>query len=88
MTRRLMREIIDVARRCDVPVAYDLVDTLMGKIKAMPGIYSSMHTDAKAGRPLEVEVIVGYPMKKARELGVDVPMLSAIYAMIMAVNGR
>ncbi|KAK4541327.1 hypothetical protein LTR36_008085 [Oleoguttula mirabilis] len=88
MTKRLMREVIDVAKRCDVPIGYDLADSLVDKILAMPGIYSSMHTDAKGGRPLEVEVILGYPMKKAREFEMDVPVLSAVYAMTMAVNGR
>lgn len=88
MTERLMREVIDVARRCEVPLGYELVDQLMGKINALPGIYSSMHTDAKEGRPLEVEVILGYPMRKAREFGMEVPTLRAIYAMTMAVDGR
>lgn len=88
MTKRLMEEVIDVAKRCDVPIGYDLADSLVDKILAMPGIYSSMHTDSKGGRPLEVEVILGHPMKKAREFGMDVPVLSAVYAMTMAVNGR
>jgi 2-dehydropantoate 2-reductase len=88
MTKRLMREVIDVAKRCGVPIEYELVDELIGKILAMPGIYSSMHVDAQQGRPLEVDVILGFPMKKAREFGMEVPTLSAIYAMTMAVNGR
>lgn len=83
-----MREVIDIARRCNVPIDYDLVDTLMAKILSMPGIGSSMQNDARAGRPLEVDVILGYPMQKAREMGMDVPVLSMVYALTMAVNGR
>lgn len=88
MTRRLMREVIDVARRCGVPIGYELVDVHMDKILSMPGIGSSMQTDAKEGRPLEVDVILGYPMKKAREFGMDVPVLGMVYALTMALNGR
>ncbi|KAK5114800.1 hypothetical protein LTR85_010113 [Meristemomyces frigidus] len=88
MTKRLMREVIDIARRCDVPIGYELADSLVEKILAMPGIFSSMHTDAKGGRPLEVDVILGYPLKKATKFGMDVPVLGAVYAMTMAVNGR
>ncbi|KAK5708091.1 i-AAA protease yme1 [Elasticomyces elasticus] len=88
MTRRLMREVIDVAKRCDVPLEHSLVDVHIERILAVPGIFSSMHEDSKQGRPLEVDVILGYPMKKAREFGMDVPTLSAVYAMVMAVNGR
>lgn len=88
MTRRLMREVIDVAKHCEVPIEYELIDRLMDKILGMPPIFSSMHTDAKDGRPLEVDVILGYPMKKAREFAMDVPTLSVVYAITMAVNGR
>ena len=83
-----MREVIDVAQRCDVPIEHSLADTLVDKILAMPGIFSSMHGDSKAGNPLEVDVILGYPMKKAKEFGMDTPTLSTIYALTMAVNGR
>ena len=88
VTRRLMQEVVDVGRRCDVPLKDGLIDELISKILAMPGIGSSMQTDAKAGRALEVDVILGYPMKKAREFGMDLPVLSAIYSLTMAVNGR
>ena len=88
VTERLMREVIDVAKRCNVPLEHDLVETLMRKIIELPGIFSSMHVDSKEGRPLELDVILGHPMKKAREFGMDVPTLSAVYALTAAVNGR
>lgn len=88
VTRRLMQEVIDVARAIGVPLRDGLVDELIQKILAMPGIGSSMQTDAKASRPLEVDVILGTPIKKARELKLDVPTLAAIYAMTVAVDER
>ena len=88
ITKRLMHEVIDIANQCDVPLGHKLADDLVDKILAMPGIYSSMHTDMKEGRPLEVEVILGHPMQKAVEFGIDVPVLSTIYALVTAVNGR
>ncbi|KAK6003261.1 hypothetical protein QM012_001106 [Aureobasidium pullulans] len=87
-TKRLMHEVIDVANRCNVPIEHKLADDLVSKILAMPGIFSSMHTDMKEGRPLEVDVILGYPIKKATDFGMDVPVLSTIYALTTAVNGR
>lgn len=88
MMKRLMFEMIDIAKKCDVPIDYKLIDTLMDKILAMPGIGSSMQTDAKEGRPLEVDVISRYPVKKAKEYGMDVPVLNATYSPTVAVNGR
>lgn len=88
ITKRLMHEVIDIANRCDVPLKYDLADAYVDRILGMPGIYSSMHTDMKEGRSLEVDVILGYPVQKAVEFGMDVPVLSTIYALTMAVNGK
>jgi ketopantoate reductase len=88
VTKRLMREVIDVAKKCGVPLEYSLIDMLLERILAMPGIYSSMRTDAIEGRPLEVDVILGYPMKKAIEFGMDTPISATIYSLITAVNGR
>ncbi|KAJ9269230.1 hypothetical protein DTO212C5_4725 [Paecilomyces variotii] len=88
LTRRLMTEVIDVARRLGVTIEHSLVDTLIDKIMAMPGIGSSMQTDYKNGKPMEVDVILGTPVKKARELGVDIPTVETLYVILTAVNGR
>jgi 2-dehydropantoate 2-reductase len=89
VTRRLMREVIDVGRACGVgTLQYDVIDTLIDRILSMPGIGSSMQTDCKAGRPLEVDVILGYPWSKSKELGLSTPTLDAIYAVVMGVDRR
>lgn len=81
-----MKEAIDVARQCDAPLEYELADQLIEKILKMPGIYSSMHADRMAGRQMEVEMILGTPVRKARELGLSVPSLDALYALLSALN--
>lgn len=88
MTKRLMREVISVARKSGVALNYGLVDVLMERIQSMPGITSSMQADAREGRRLEVDVILGEPMRRAREFGMDVPTLAAVYALTVAVDMR
>ncbi|KAH8887604.1 2-dehydropantoate 2-reductase [Thozetella sp. PMI_491] len=88
MTRRVMTEVIDVARKCDVPLDYSLIDQLINKILGMPPIGSSMRTDFENGRPMEVDIILGYPVKKARELGVSAPTIETIYIILTAINKR
>lgn len=83
-----MREVIDVGRACGVKLEYDLIDKLVGKILSMPRIGSSMQTDCKNGRPLEIDVILGVPVKKARELGIETPTLEMVYALVRAVDTR
>ena len=88
MTRNLMREVIDVAQKCGVPIKYELIDELIDKILAMQPIGSSMQTDCKMGRPMEVDVILGTPVRKGRELGVSIPTLEVLYTLLLAVNSR
>lgn len=83
-----MREIIDVGRACGFALEYDLIDKLIEKILAMPGIGSSMQTDCKNGRPLEIDVILGVPVKKAKELKMETPVLEMVYALVRAVDTR
>ncbi|KAJ5880183.1 uncharacterized protein N7473_011236 [Penicillium subrubescens] len=87
-TRALMREVIAIARACGVPLSDELVDQQMDKINSLPGIGSSMQTDCKSGRPMEIDVILGFPVRKARELGISAPYLEAIYVILRAVDGR
>lgn len=88
MTKELMREIIGVARALGLPIEYDLVDRLMDKILSMPPIGSSMRTDYENGRPMEVDIILGYPVRKGKELGLDVRTAETIYIILTAINKR
>ena len=88
LTRQLMTEVIDVARKCDAPLSYDLIDELINKILKMPGIFSSMHADRVAGRQMEVEIILGTPVKKAQEFGMQVPVINTLYSLLTALNLR
>ena len=88
MTKRLMLEVISVGQRCGVPLKNELVDVLIARILSLPGIFSSMYVDAKENRNLEIDVILGFPMKKAKEFGMDAPTLATLYALLKAVDGR
>lgn len=88
MTKRLMLEVIRVGQRCGVPLKDELVSVLLERIMGLPGIYSSMYVDAKEGRHIEIDVILGYPMRRAKEFGMDVPTLATLYALLKAVDGR
>ncbi len=88
LTRRLMHEVIDVAQQCDVPLEHSLADRLIDKILGMDSIGSSMQLDAKNERPMEVEVILGYPVKKGKELGINIPTLETIYTILTGMNQR
>ena len=41
-----------------------------------------MLLDWEAGRPMELEVILGYPVKIARSRGFEMPRLQSMYALL------
>jgi 2-dehydropantoate 2-reductase len=88
LTRRLMGEVIAVGRGCGVDLDKGLVDRLMDKINALPGIGSSMQVDCRNGKPMEIEVILGVPLRRAKELGIDTPVLETLTCLLRAVDGR
>lgn len=88
LTRKLMGEVIHVARALNVALGDDLIDKLINKIKAMPPIGSSMRTDYENGKAMEVDIILGYPVRKGRELGLDVSTIETIYVILTAINKR
>jgi 2-dehydropantoate 2-reductase len=76
LTKQLMREMIIVAQKCHVPLKLELAEELVDKVLNVVGAtYSSMYVDMREGRAMEVEVILGTAVKKAREFGIDVPVL-------------
>ncbi|WP_042471670.1 ketopantoate reductase family protein [Bacillus ndiopicus] len=47
---------------------------------------SSMLADRQAGRKSEIETIVGAIIKKAQKMGADVPTLSVLYYLLLAIE--
>ncbi|KAJ5489776.1 hypothetical protein N7539_004666 [Penicillium diatomitis] len=87
-TRKLMFEVITIARACGVPLGDDLIDQQMAKIKAMPGIGSSMQVDRKNGRPMEIDAILGFPLQKAKEHGILAPYLESLCVLLRAIDQK
>ena len=50
------------------------------------GSKPSMLLDWEAGRPLEVEVILGNPVRIARARGVELPRLQTVYALVRSMQ--
>ena len=48
----------------------------------------SMLLDWEAGRPLELEVILGNPLRIARRKGVEMPRLQSLYALLKMAEAR
>jgi len=69
-------------------VADDVVSRLFAQTVALGPYRTSMLIDYEHGRPLEVEAILGNPVRRARELHLEVPTMEALYALVRARDRR
>ncbi len=77
------REIERVARAEGVPVAADVVDRISTYVEGIPGtMRSSLLIDLSQGKRTEVEALHGAVVRRAAKLGVPVPIMSTLYAVL------
>jgi 2-dehydropantoate 2-reductase len=77
------REVERVARAEGVAVRADVVDRITTYVAAIPGtMRSSLLIDLAQGKRIEVEALQGSIVRRARAVGVPVPIMSTLYALL------
>ena len=83
----IMREVEAVAKAKGLAIPDGTVERLIKECTDVKtGLPSSMMADNFAGRPMEVEVILGTPMREGQRLGVDVKTVTALYVLVKALD--
>jgi 2-dehydropantoate 2-reductase len=80
--RAIMEEIVALAKACGHPLPEDIVEINLSSTRKMPPYKTSMLLDFEAGRPMETEAIVGNAVRRGKRLGVAVPHLESVYALM------
>ncbi|KAG7838111.1 hypothetical protein KL919_004114 [Ogataea angusta] len=85
--RPVMREIYAIAKSDGYTLPLELEDTMLN---ISDGLFytPSMLVDVRLNRMIEVETIVGNPLKIAEKNGIDAPHLSMIYHLLKMVQFR
>jgi 2-dehydropantoate 2-reductase len=77
------REIHALARAEGVPVAPDRVEQIEKYVASIPGsMRSSLLIDLAQGKRIELEALHGSVVRRAAKLGVPVPIMSTLYALL------
>jgi 2-dehydropantoate 2-reductase len=83
----LVREAEALARASGVDLDRDVVDQALAVIDgAAFSMKTSMQRDVEAGRPSELESMIGVITRKGRELGVPTPTADLVYAALLPVE--
>jgi len=88
VAHRLMVEVRAAANANGAPVPESFIQRMFDATEPIGAYRSSMQLDYEAGRPLEVEAILGEPLRRARAAGVDTPTLTMLYSIVRRLNVR
>lgn len=82
-----MDEIVSIAKAAGYDLPHDIKKTMQ---LADEGLYykPSMQIDIEKGNPVEIEAILGNPLRIARELKVETPILRVVYNLLKGVQFR
>ncbi|KAN0095611.1 2-dehydropantoate 2-reductase [Hyaloscypha variabilis] len=84
----MMREIVAVAKADGIEIGEDVIQHMAFRSPETSTYRPSMLLDRDEGRPIEFEVILGDPIKRARELGVEVPIVMTVYELLKLVRWK
>jgi 2-dehydropantoate 2-reductase len=86
MVRSVMTEVIAAAAGQGVQLPTDLIEEKIDATRTMGAYKSSMQFDREMRRPLEVEAILGEPLRAAQRARIPTPNLQALYQMVCVVD--
>lgn len=84
-----MREVADVAASAGVPLPDDAVSRSVAMFENMPAESTvSLQRDIAAGRPSELDAIVGVVIRRGRQHGVSTPTMETLLAALLPQEER
>ncbi|KAK4493585.1 hypothetical protein PRZ48_015252 [Zasmidium cellare] len=88
LARPAMQEVFETAKRLGYDLPDNIIDTMINLDPMDLYLKPSMQVDLEKGNLMEVEYLVGEPLREAEKAGVPTPYLRAIYEMVKAVQWR
>ena len=87
LVRSVIDEVVAAADALGHPVSHGYVDGLVSITRLFPPYRTSMGLDVAAGRPTEVEVIVGRPVAEGTAAGVPMPVALTLLRQLRTLTG-
>ena len=82
LVRKIMNEVCSIAAAAGHVLPPDTVDKRISYSYKMEPYKTSMLVDFEAGRPMETEAILGVAVRTACQLGIPVPHMETLYALM------
>ncbi|MCG6946321.1 MAG: 2-dehydropantoate 2-reductase [Deltaproteobacteria bacterium] len=88
LARKVMEEVCRIAEAAGHPLPEEVVQQNIDGTRAMAPYKSSMLVDFEAGRPMEVEAILGSGLRVAKRHGVSAPHMESLYGLLKLVDKK
>ncbi len=84
----VMKEVCDTAAAVGCALPPSIIDQNIESTKVIAPYKTSMLLDFEARRPMEVEAILGNAVRAARRVGIPVPHMETLYALLQLLDRR
>ncbi len=88
LIEQIMREVIAIAAAGGVTLSDSLIESMLTQTREMGAYRSSMQIDRHEGRPMEVDAILGEPLRAADRAAVPAPLLRMLYRLALIADRR
>jgi len=82
----LMKEVQAAAQTQGLMIHDDDLEQMLAYTYKMEPYYTSMHLDRRNGHPLEIESIIGEPLRRGQNQGVEMPAMARLYQGLKAIE--
>lgn len=84
----IQSEIISITSACNCQIQTDKILSKSSLKKPKRPFIPSMKQDYQNKKPLEIDAVLGNPLKFAQKLGVKTPCLTTIYQQLKFINAQ
>ncbi len=86
LAKQLMNEVYKIAKKEKIPLTKKMMQDMVQRTKQMRPYKTSMLLDFEANRELEVESILGEPLRIAKKLNVKAPYIECMYYLLKQIS--
>lgn len=88
LVEQIMCEVVAGAKGCGRIIPDSFIQTMLDYTVKMKPYHTSMKIDYDERRPLELEAILGNPLRMAKSTGVSLPQITCLYQQLKFLDAR
>jgi 2-dehydropantoate 2-reductase len=88
IANHVLDEAVEVATKAGISIQEDMKNKIFADAHLVRSHKTSMLQDRLKGKPMEIESLCGFFIKKGEELNVDVPVIRTIYSLLTFIEAK